>query len=191
MTQSYDTQTWSEVHQNKVICKISPQYVRACRRKVRKTVYILYSKFKKRHNSFKNWRKVTTLKLDLKYINTKSYAKFQLKMSKRVGEKCGKLHISYFLSSQRVITPSKTDAKWRHSNLTWSTLKETHVQNFSSICQCVQEKSAENGQRPDGRTDGESDGDPDGHHHTIIRPVWRRAYKKDIKYTIKYIRQWS
>ena len=66
-----------------------------------KTVYFLYSKFKKRHNSFKNLRKVTTLKLDLEYINTKSCAKFQLKMTKHVGEKCGKLHISYILSSQR------------------------------------------------------------------------------------------
>ena len=33
--------------------------------KVRKTVNFLYSKFQKRHNSFKNWRKVMTLKLDL------------------------------------------------------------------------------------------------------------------------------
>ena len=32
-------------------------------------------------------------------------------MSEHVGEKCGKLHISYILSSQRRITPSKIDAK--------------------------------------------------------------------------------
>ena len=66
------------------------QYVKACRRKVRKTAHYLYSKFTKRHNSFKNWRKVTTLKLDLYYIKTKSCAKFQLNMSKHVWEKCGK-----------------------------------------------------------------------------------------------------
>ena len=30
-------------------------------------------------------------------------------MSKHVGEKCGKLHISYILSSKRGITPSKHD----------------------------------------------------------------------------------
>ena len=30
--------TWSYVHKNKVIYKISDQYVKACRRKVRKTV---------------------------------------------------------------------------------------------------------------------------------------------------------
>ena len=164
-------------------------------------------------------------------------------MSKHVGEKCGKLHITYFLSSQRGITPSnrvaafrgmhvspakhsyawlsrkcdyrtdrhthtqtdagqsdpyvplcfagdtKIDAKWRHSNLICSTLKQSHVQNFSSICQSIYEKSAENGRtetrtesRTDGRTDGRRVGRTDGHHHTIIRPVWRRAYKKTIKF---------
>ena len=117
---------------------------------------------------------------------------------KYVGEKCGKLHITYILCSQRGITPSKIDAKWRHSNLICSTLKQSHVQNFSSICQSMYEKSAENG-RTETRTDGESDGrrvgwtesrtdgDPDGrrpgrtdgHHHTIIRPVWRQAYNKN------------
>ena len=65
------------------------------------------------------------------------------------------------------ITPSKIDTKWRHSNLICITLKQSHVQNFSSLCQSMYEKSAENG-----RTDG--------HHHTIIRPVWRRAYKKSL-----------
>ena len=72
------------------MCKISAQYVKACMRKVRKTVYFLYSKFTERHNSFKNWRKVMTLELDLKYIKTKSCAKFQLNMSRHVGEKSGK-----------------------------------------------------------------------------------------------------
>ena len=55
----------SVVYQSKVMCKISAQYVRACRRKLRKTVYFLYSKFQKRHNSFKNWRKEMTLELAL------------------------------------------------------------------------------------------------------------------------------
>ena len=45
-------------------------------------------------------------------------------MSKHVGEKCGKQCISYILSSQRGITPSKIDAKWQHSNLLCSTLKQ-------------------------------------------------------------------
>ena len=32
---------------NKVICKLSAQYVKGCKRKVRKTVYFQYSKFQK------------------------------------------------------------------------------------------------------------------------------------------------
>ena len=35
--------------------------------------------------------KLTTLELDLKYSKTKSYAQFQLNMSKHVREKCGKV----------------------------------------------------------------------------------------------------
>ena len=130
----------------------------------------------KRGNSH-NWRKSTTLELDLWYSKTKSYAKFQLDMSKHEREKCGKLHITYILSSKGGITPSKIDAKWRHSNLICSTLKQNDVQNFSSICQSMYEKSVENRRtetRTDGRRVGRTDGDPDGHHHTIIRPVWRR-----------------
>ena len=50
-------------------------------------LYFQYFKLKKRHNSYKNWRKLTTLELDLQYSNIKSYAKFQLNMSKYVGEK--------------------------------------------------------------------------------------------------------
>ena len=64
--------------------------------------------------------------------------------SKYAREKCGKLQISYNLSSKRGITPSKIDAKWQHSNLLCSTLKQSHVQIFSSICQRMEEKSAEN-----------------------------------------------
>ena len=63
------------------------------------------------HNSHKHLCKLTALELDLKYGETKSYAKFELNMSKHVGEKCGKLHITFVLSSQRGITPSKIDAK--------------------------------------------------------------------------------
>ena len=140
----------------------------------------------KGHNSHKNWRKLTTLELDLQYSKTKSYAKFQLNMSKHVGEKCGKLLITYILSSKRGITPSKIGAKWRHSNLICSTFKQSDVQNFSSICQSMYEKSVENGRtetRTDGRrvgwTESRTETRTDGHHHTIIRPVWRQAYNKN------------
>ena len=97
--------------------QISAQYVKACKRKVRKTVYFEYSKFTKRHNSYKNWSKRTTLKLALWYIKTKSYTKFELNMSKHVGEKCGKLHICKSLKLKRSITPAKSDGNWWHSNL--------------------------------------------------------------------------
>ena len=82
-------------------------------------------------------------------------------MSKHVGEKIGNLHITYILCSQRGITPSKIDAMRRHSNLICSTLKQSHVQNFSSICQSMYEKSAENG-----RTETQTDG------RTLIDLLW-------------------
>ena len=50
---------------NKIICKVSAQYVKARRRKVQKTVYFQYSDFEKGHNSHKNQRKLRTLKLNL------------------------------------------------------------------------------------------------------------------------------
>ena len=93
-------------------------------------LYLQYSKFQKGHNSHKNWRKLTTLKLDLYYIKTKSYTKFQLNMSKHVGEKCGKLCISSILSSKRGIPPLKIDANWRHSNLICSTVKKKSYAKF-------------------------------------------------------------
>ena len=41
-------------------------------------------------------------------------------------------------------TESQTDAELRHSNLICSTVKQSHMKNFSSICQSMKEKSAEN-----------------------------------------------
>ena len=143
-----DTELWHSnliySTENKVICKISAQYVKACKRKVRKTVYFQYSKFQKGHNSHKNGRKLTTLELDLWYGETKSYAKFEHNMSKHEREKCGKLCIFSILSSKRAITPTNINANWRHSNLICSTVKQSHMQNLSSICQSMEEKSAEN-----------------------------------------------
>ena len=102
--QSDDTRTWSVVHLNKVMCKISLQYVRACRRKLRKTVYFLYSKFKK---------KVTPSKIDAKWQHSNlicrtGYRRQVQKMDGRTG--------------------SQADAEWQHSNLICSTLKQTHLQ---------------------------------------------------------------
>ena len=67
------------------------QYVKARKRKVRKTVYFQYFKFQKGNNSYKTWRKLTTLELDRMLIRRRWHAKFQLNTSKHVGEKCGKL----------------------------------------------------------------------------------------------------
>ena len=55
------------------------------------------------------------------------------------------------------------------------------MQNFSSICQSMFEKSVENWRtetRTDGRRVGRTETRTDRHQHTIILPVWRRAYKK-------------
>ena len=38
LTQKHNTRGWSEVYKKKVIYKISAQYIKACRRKVQKTV---------------------------------------------------------------------------------------------------------------------------------------------------------
>ena len=183
MTKIDYTQTCSVEQSNKVICKISAQYVKACRRKVRKTVCFQYFKFQKGHYSYKNWRKLTTLKVDFKYSKTKPWAKFQRNMSKHVGEKCGKLYISRILSSKRGITPTKIDGNWRHSNLIKCSLNESDMQSFSSI-HCMSKHVGEKCGKlwltdgdPDGDPDGRTDGRTDRHHHTIIRPVWRRAYK--------------
>ena len=93
------------------MCKITAQYVKARKRKVRKTVYFQYSKLQKGHNSHKTWRKLTTLELDLYFRKTKSCAKFQLNMLKHVREKCGKLYFQY----------SKFQ-KGQNSNKTWRKL---------------------------------------------------------------------
>ena len=65
LTQIDDNQSWSVVQLNKVINKITANYVKAYKRKKRKTVYFQYSNFQKGHNSNKNWRKLKTLELDL------------------------------------------------------------------------------------------------------------------------------
>ena len=55
------------------------------------------------------------------HVKQSHMSQFQLDMSKHVADKCGKLHIIYILGSQRGITPSKVDAKWRQSNFVHTT----------------------------------------------------------------------
>ena len=83
-----------------------------------------------------NWRHSNLIWSTVK----KSYAIFQLNVSKRVREKCGKMCISSTLSSKRGITPTNINANLRHSNLICSTVKQSHMQNFSSVCKRVREK---------------------------------------------------
>ena len=137
-----------------------------------------YSKFTKRHNSNKNWSKMTTLKLALWYIKTKSYTKFELNMSKHVEEKCGKLHICKEFEVKKEDNSCK---KWRNVmafeldltciKIKWYTIFEINMSKH------VGEKCGKLW-RMDGWMDGRRETRTDGHHHTIIRPVWRRAYKK-------------
>ena len=64
----------------KVKYKISAQYVKAWRIKVRKLPFQLF-KFQKGHNSYKSLRKFMTLDLHSKFIKWKSYTQFQLNMT--------------------------------------------------------------------------------------------------------------
>ena len=165
-----NTQTWSKVQLNKLICKISAQYVKACKRKLRKTDYFQFFKFEKGHNSYKNWRKLTTLELVLKYSTTKSYAKFQLNMLKHEGENCGKLYFHFFkfqkrhnsYKNKRKLTALELDRMFIR--------RKWHAKFQLNMSKHVGEKCGKLW-LTDGRTDR--------HHHTIIRPVWRRAYKNE------------
>ena len=67
---------------------------------------------------------------------------FSALVSKDVGEKCVKLRISYILSPKRGKTPTRINANKWHWNLICSTVKESHMQNFSSICQRMSKKNA-------------------------------------------------
>ena len=56
--------------------------------------------------------------------------------------KVRKLCISSIRSSKRGITPTRIDENWCDSNLIWSSLNESHIQNFSTICQIMLKNSA-------------------------------------------------
>ena len=129
MTQSDDSQTWSVVHQHKVMCKISAQYVKVCRRKVRKTGG-------RTETRTDGWTESRTDRDPDGHHHTIIRPVWR-RAYKKLYVSCGKLHITYILSSQRGITLSNIDAKCRQSNLICSTSTQSHVQNFSSICQSM------------------------------------------------------
>ena len=101
-----DTRTWSDVHWQKVIYKISAQYAKACRGKVQKTVYFQYFKFQiwsmSPTKTDANWRHSKFIYSTVK----QNYAQFHLYMSKHLGKKYRKLCIYSIISSKRGITPN-------------------------------------------------------------------------------------
>ena len=121
-----DPQTWcgymnwsdiNKIHKKNVMCKISAQYVKACRRKLQKIAQIISNnlKIEKEH-----WllQKLTQNEVTRKWSEVykkNSYTKFQLNISKYV-KKSAENCISSMLSSERDITTTKSDAKRRHSN---------------------------------------------------------------------------
>ena len=155
---------------------------------MRKTVYFQYSKFQKGITPTKideNWRHsklfcrtVNKVIFKISARNVKAWqSHIQNFSSKCQSMKEKSAETAHYLHSKFIKrhNSSKLTQKWRHSNLICSTLKQSHVQNFSSICQSMYEKSAENG-RTETRTESRKNGrrvGRDGHHHTIIRPVWR------------------
>ena len=74
-----DTQTWSVVQLNKVICEISAQYVEACKKKVQKTVYFMILRSKRGITPIKMMQIDDNRTWSVVWWN-KSYAKFQLNM---------------------------------------------------------------------------------------------------------------
>ena len=107
----------------RIIRKISAECVKAYMIKVR--IYIVSSKQGITHTKIN--RKVT-LQLDVMFMKTNSFANFQLKISKHVGGKCGKLCISNILCSKMDITCKKnlteSDDTW-----TWFVVHKKKVWN--------------------------------------------------------------
>ena len=89
-------------------------------------------------------RDITSTKIDANWrhsnlicstVEQSHMKKGQINLSKHVKGKCEKLCIYSILTSKRGITPTKIDAHWRHLNLICSTLQQSQMLNFSSICQ--------------------------------------------------------
>ena len=115
LTQIDDNRTCSVVWLNKVICKISAQYIKTCKRKVQKIVYFQYSKFQKGHNSYKNWRHSNLIYSTVKQSHIcKISAQYVKACTRKVGKtvyfqysKFQKGHNSY--KNRRKLTTLKLD----------------------------------------------------------------------------------
>ena len=93
----------------------------------------------KGNNSCKSKSNTTKVKLDLYYVKTNSYTKFQVNITKDRREKFGKLFLF-----QRVITQEKVRQTQPNSNLICIMSRQIHIPNFKSISQRTTEKSLEN-----------------------------------------------
>ena len=133
-TQSYATRTWSIEHYTKSYKKFKLNMSKHLGEKCRKLCISSVLSSKRGMTPTKNganWRHSILVCSTL----NKVICKISVQYVK--AEKCGMLCISSFLRSKRDITPTKIDANWWHSNLICSTVKQSHMQNFSSTCQSM------------------------------------------------------
>ena len=93
----------------------------------------------------KNWPKIDKTPTWSKVNENKVIYKFSIEYVKRMLQKSEEIKTVYFqyskdkkeeiLSSERGITPTKIVESCWHSNLIWSSLYDSYMQNFNSICQ--------------------------------------------------------
>ena len=144
-----------------------------------------YEILAKGNNSCKSRSNATKVKLDLYYVKTNPYTKFQVNISKDDLEKFGKTEWTdtewtdgltdgqtdgeetysppppppppRFHRGRGLITPVEVGQAWRKSNLICILSWQIHILNFKSISQKTAEKSLENWSVTDGQTDWQTD----------------------------------
>ena len=94
----------------------------------------------KGNNSCESESIVTKLEVELYYIMTNPYTKFEVNISKYDREKFGK---TKFL--QRALTPVKEGQAWRNSNLICIESKAIHIQNLKRLQRKVRKKNLSKG----------------------------------------------
>ena len=124
---------WSAL--NKVICKIAVQYVKACKRKVRKPIFSILSSTRgiTPTKIDRNWQHWNLICSKVKQNHMQNFSSICQSVQEKSAENC----ISSILRSKRGITPTEIDGNWQHWNLICSTVKESHMQNFSLIYQSM------------------------------------------------------
>ena len=121
--------------------------------------------------------------LYLYFMKTNSNTKFQLNVSKNVGEKCRILCISSLLSLRGAqFLQILTQIDNTRTLCVFHRKKVIYKMSAQYVKAC-RRKVRETDWRGEGRTDRSRP----GHHHTIIRTVWRRAYKTVILHRIQMV----